>query len=124
MTYKRGGTMNIFKPLDFNFTFPDSRQMAADEANRILTEWIEKNGVRVYGVIDPAEERGKDFIMGTKNDKHDTHQAILINIEEIEKKPCEHEPTITSYLGTYDTIKPVCLYCGKKLRPTRWEVVE
>lgn len=42
-----------------------------------------------------------------------THQCIGVCIEEIEKKPCEHEPRD---FGQYDMNKNICKHCGVKLR--------
>lgn len=113
--------MNVFKPDDF-FGFVLDSESAATAANDKLTEWIEKNGVRVYGVIDPAEV---DFIMGTKNDSTDTHRGILICVEELTKKICEHVPAwdAVSIGGPYVQTFYKCSKCGVKLK-AKWEVVE
>ena len=108
--------MTIFKPEDFEPFYMDKKQLS-DHASRILTEWIEKNGVRVYGHYCD-ETPDSDFCCNKSKNSWDTHQAILINIEEIEKKPCEHDPTVNYAFGIAETMKPICRKCGVKLKAT------
>lgn len=83
-------------------------------ANKKLTEWIEKNGVRVY--ICEGKLKTVHFVEPVDA----THQAILIDIQEIMKKPCEHEPA-RNVAGNYE---PACYKCNVKLKPTGWEVAD
>lgn len=67
--------MKFFKPDDFDF---DTLEQCANFANAKL----EREGKTVYTdhITDP--------FWSDENDKYETHKALLINIEPIEK--CEH----------------------------------
>lgn len=63
-----------------------------------------------YELRDGAKESGA------------THRALLICVEEIAKKPCEHEPRyIDQSYKLPDVV--VCKHCGVKLKAS-WSVVE
>lgn len=84
-------------------------------AAELANEKLQREGVVVYG--------SKNYpLWSTRNDmpKTDTHRALLINIEEIEKKHCEHEPA-RNVAGNYE---PACYKCNVKLKPTGWEEVK
>jgi hypothetical protein len=55
----------------------------------------------------------------------DTHQALLIGIEPLEKKECEHEAQLVwSVMDRETGFKKVqCSKCGKKLK-AKWEVAK
>ena len=46
-----------------------------------------------------------------KTQDYDTHTALLIDVKEIEKKPCEHEPNLLNQkIGGW-----FCKHCGVEL---------
>lgn len=105
-----------FKPEDFSegstCSITKRLSIAASEiANKLLDTHLGTLH-RVYGSSDGESWESKKFDY--------THQAILFDIEEIEKpKPCEHEPSI--YGGMYE---PTCQKCDAILIPTGWQTVE
>lgn len=116
--------MNIFKfkPEDFDDHALSHTVELAERANRILYEWLEKNGVRVYGL--PYQANCSTGFHEIKS-KYDTHQAILINIEEIKRVPCEHEPSWDAFgiVGPLVQTYYKCSKCGVRLR-AKWESVD
>ena len=110
--------MTIFKPEDFEPFYMDKKQLS-DHASRILTEWIEKNGVKVYGV--PYQANCSTGFHEIKS-QYDTHQAILIDIQEIEKKPCDHIFNLNYGIDLVPQ-KAECKKCGFKLK-ANWIEVE
>ena len=57
-----------------------------------------------------------------------THTGLLICVEEIERKPCEHEPITYNVSDKYSTDEILaergqCKHCGVKLK-AKWEVAE
>lgn len=137
--------MSFFKPEDFH---PLSRvhggiyqtmgeyEAMAHLANKLLEERSE----RVYGI---RRQPGSGCFIESGPSVIDTHTALLINIEELPKKECEHEPDVyeakVSWVGgPYDpSIKDFnrteitsysqlvtsgkCKHCGLKLK-AKWEV--
>lgn len=103
--------MSFFKPEDFNdqrFFFGALGAQIAERANAVLAE----RGVRVYGV-----EYDETGIYRRHTRPQDTHQALLVAIEELPKKECEHNGyAVTGLLNT--DFK--CQNCGIKLR-AKWE---
>lgn len=111
--------MNLFKPEDFaghsnGDIYCDHR--AASFANKILSDYLDKEGVRVYGWFDGDGACRFSELKIIGSDKGEaSHTAILINIEPIVKERCsEHEVEVTG-LGGSMTYK--CRVCGIKLRP-------
>jgi hypothetical protein len=115
-----------FKPEDFHGGMKYesvSPHYSAFRANELLDKAIAKCPV-IYGT--PA------IAAWGRLDSTDTHKAVLFNIEEIEKKPCEHEPSYTlsgitqagnSSILTNVAAKIVCSKCGITLK-ARWEAAE
>lgn len=66
----------------------------------------------VYGQVVHGE-----FLWNHTSEYGDTHRALLICVEEIERKPCEHEPKV------YST-RIVCAKCDKEIKPVCWGVVD
>jgi hypothetical protein len=77
-------------------------------------------------------EPNANAIWSIFNTSNDTHQAVLINIEKITKKECEHEVLeISGHTeeGFYMQPKRVlnnfhgwkCRLCGVALKPVKWE---
>lgn len=122
---------NLFKPEDFtafgtSAGYPfDWQRSIAGVANKILSDYLEKEGVRVYGwnLKYPSDWfRSKETpITGSPL----THTALLINIEPIVKEKCEHkcDHLITVHLGTETSgTWYECRKCDKKLKAT-FEVI-
>ena len=118
--------MNIFKPEDFVSCSPyeGQRKLVAEHANHIFREWISSQPL-VVG--NPADGYG-GFKLGSRLD---THTARLVDIREIEKKPCEHVPDKPTFFiewieveGKRCTHKILCKLCGVPLEPSGWRVKE
>ncbi len=120
--------IKFFKPTDFGQgscatlkleLYYDNPYEVANKANALLQE----RGVRVTGTWD----NGRHICtvpFGAILGATDTHQALLVCIEEIEKKDCVHEPEsyFDSRFGVYYGT-PKCKHCGLLLTP-KWEVAE
>lgn len=113
-----------FKPEDFRSS--KNINMASVKANAWL-DAREKEGWQLVNVKDAQVVYGElidgkfeSFDEQEKPNDFDTHRALLINIEELPKKPCKHEPI--TYTAGYDSdwTKPECKHCGKKLK-AKWE---
>lgn len=84
----------FFKPSDFAafMTTDGQRKFCADQANRLLQE----RGTVVYGCDGNA-----DIAWFTDSGSCDTHQALLINIREIEKADTA-EGLLREFCAVYD----------------------
>lgn len=120
--------MKFFKPEDFEKvrTSPFSGDellplLSAELANAKL----EREGVRVYGQKD--DEEGCGWTMDEESGHPwATHHALLIGIEELPKKECEHEgyEAKTEFSNGVITSRVfACKHCGVKLKP-KWVVAE
>lgn len=92
----------------------------ADSANAKLNSWL-KSAVRVYGFKSDVH----GFLFSYDRNDKDTHQALLVCVEELLKKECEHE--IRMHLGLSNDSQDYwadCKKCGVKLAPTGWKAVE
>jgi hypothetical protein len=95
----------------------------ADAANKILNDYIETHGVKVYG---PSSSHVN---WNVEQGSHDVYEAYLINITELKKECVEHEP-YQDAIPCPDKIKgcaalhtrTICLRCGVKLK-AKWEPV-
>ena len=112
-----------FKPEDFEserIGFEMELEECAKLANAKFKEWVESQEM-VY-----QKDGHKDWLPIV----HDaTHTARIFDIKPIETE-CEHQNT-RSHLDKILTSHPpqnvyeyYCMDCGKKLKPTGWEVVE
>lgn len=119
--------LNIFKMEDFNEEYLTAlaqnhsnytaTKNIAERANEILNQYLEKNGVRVSGERFNSIWDLHEMIVG-KPKLADTHQALLINIEEIKK--CEHKEAV--YVESHPNKTWFeCRDCGKALKPKGWE---
>ena len=70
----------------------------------------------VYG--DPEDDYCFASFPGSPGEQ-DTHKALLINVETIEKKECKHK--FVKHSSNEETF--MCLDCGKKLTPN-WTVID
>lgn len=110
--------MSFFKPEDF-IGMTTQEAIASDHFNKL----IEERSVRVYGQKNDPEECG--WTMDEEaGHPWATHQALLINIEELPNKECEHRPasewTTTAGLMNEQIYAARCKSCGIKLKAT-WE---
>lgn len=107
---------------DLGRTSLESRNVLKNIANSIFSKWL-KSAVRVYYSQQfPHLLNLKDKPM----DGFDTHTALLICVEKIEKE-CVHEPIETNSFdgavrGGPWTIS--CKHCHVKLQPLGWKAVE
>lgn len=119
-------SIKLFKADDFYW----NPERDAERANRKLNDWL-KSAVRVYG-----RGRFDSVNWSGLSDGNHTHTALLVCIEEIEKKkPCEHEPEKGTvhheYIYDTSTNKTVsnksyikCAKCGAEIKPSGWKAVE
>lgn len=96
---------------------PQTPHSVAELANLKL----QREATVVYGSANHNKAIFNWEVFGGDDGEH-THRALLICVEEIEKKPCEHEP-VTAFHGSDDCFIPACRKCGVKLK-AKWEVVD
>lgn len=114
-----------FTPIDFlNFEHTNLSLMenAAIIANAKLEAWRQKATVVFTSEFDQVVWY-KAIPTGFRRP---THRALLIDIEPIEKKPCEHR--VPDYHAEYvdkelRVTHVTCKHCGVKLKAT-WEAAE
>lgn len=111
--------MKFFKPEDaVSIGGTTGMYISIDEANAKL----EREGVRVYGMFEDNRVTGT---FGQVLSGHDTHQALLINIEEIAKEECDHCPKPYRKHGFHaagcEVTKEIWI-CDKCGVPLKWEV--
>lgn len=109
-----------FTPDDFNPNDFLDKQSAANIANAKLELWL-KSAVKVYGASGDGEPVTwyADHYGLTKNITN-THSALLIGIEKLEKKVCEHLTLQYNTNNPLNTVK--CVGCGAKLKATWSEI--
>jgi hypothetical protein len=112
----------FFKPEDFYHPLGPTAiglmpSDCAEFANRIL----EERGVRVSG----HKTREGDWVMESEPYYSDAYQALLVCIEELPKKECEHDPQVfiskdmeSWYLAGKPKPDFKCKHCGIKLKAT------
>lgn len=84
-------------------------------ANAKLELWLE-DAVKVYGVFDNKKPHCTAFT-GSEQPGEDTHAALLIGVQPIEKIKCAHRlKTIDGYSNSESTAE--CTKCGAKLKAT------
>lgn len=110
----------FFNPSDFAYDYTDEEKAAT--ANAKLQKLIEASPV-VYGMGDDRENFNK------WKSPHHTHQALLMFIEPIVKKECEHAPSVETCIVRGDGLlkefstSGKCKHCGIELKAT-WEPVK
>ena len=92
------------------------REMMADAANAALERMLSQCQI-VCGAY-----ANNDWVFTYKTSAYDTHKAILVNIEAIEKPKCEHVFGDT-YFEVGNGVYKKCIVCGVKLVP-KWEEVK
>lgn len=118
---------NLFKPehwgdingWDHGMSYRD-KDVAAKIAQKILDQFIEENGVKVYGW--PAS-KGKTIWNPDRTcfDDNPTWQALIFDIEDIPEEQCEHKEAICDEFGDKTRFK--CRDCGKPVKAKGWETV-
>jgi hypothetical protein len=107
-----------FEPSDFmSAKGPSGRfvrfEDAAAIANAKLASWLASAPV-MHGRISPDG----DWEFESFTDERagvDTHRALLVDIQELPKKECEHLPDFDAFiLGPKGASGP-CIHCGVKL---------
>lgn len=96
-------------------------------AQRKVDKYIKEHGKVVYSIIDHHYDSGyRSWVDNDMLGDNHTHQAILINIEEIKK--CEHPKEKVSYQLDIRDNKFMMPYhvceCGAKVYPIKFEVIE
>lgn len=114
--YKKFTGSNIMN----EFSLPDwVREIIANKLSALLTE----RGVKVWG-----HYANGDFYCGTealKHEEHITHQALLVCIEELAPKVCNHEPGEYGQGTSLYSKYPECKHCGSQLKwPAKWDVAD
>lgn len=106
----------IFTEADFEDVYGPYADLIADLANSIIEKRL---GPRVTGCKAPVDE----FM--TWSERHispDTHQAYLLDVQEI-AKDCVHEPKLWHHSsGAPDSYEPTCAHCGVALK-AEWREV-
>jgi hypothetical protein len=97
-------------------------KQVADNAQKKFDAWLEAQPVEYFR--DQSRRTYGDYqVSETLDPEFHTHRARLVCIEEIEKKPCEHEPGTeagcTEVKGDGNTYRK-CRHCSKILK-IRWE---
>ncbi len=117
-----------FKPEDFSYGLPKTDidlEEAAQNAQARFDAWLSEQ-VRVHWSKRKLEDSDV-YLCSTEVESGDDMTALLVCIEELPKKPCEHRPFVgyDSRFGMTLGSIPECKDCGVKLKmPTKWEVSE
>ena len=105
--------------------FTPDKLYTSYEAEKILAEYLDKNAVKVYGYRDDIYNYLRMHQYGDPENgpaPHDTHTALLIDIQPIEKEKCEHEPVISNFGYKRNSNGDVLCRCGAKLKPDWKEI--
>ena len=106
------------------FTADDFEAMAAWRPETLAQHCnakLAREAKVVYGL--KSTKLGDEFYFSEHKDDADTHRALLICVEEIERKPCEHEvgfSTANPKLLLSDQQVFMCCKCSKKIK-LKWE---
>lgn len=110
----------FFEASDFNEYLKYGFPLHPPDAAHLANEKLRREGRVVYGKI-PETNGGWNGAWTFGESKADTHTAMLINIQPIEKVECKHEPiNYCDYLegGTVLKSGNKCKYCGIELIAT------
>lgn len=114
--------MSFFKPEDFIYHVTAS---VAHDITHIANKLLEERGEKAYGTVTRGWRDPHTFTR-VLYPTTETHQALLINIEAIPKKECEH--SVASYRhanGVWTIGAAICGKCGINLKPPeKWEPAE
>jgi hypothetical protein len=111
--------MNLFKAGDFALT--QNRVDTANLANAMLNEWLERDGVKVFGWPGYHDKNvwHPDI---TCYDDDPTRTAIIVNVKEIENKvACVHEPRQWQCVATGEYFFR-CKKCDETIKSSGWAV--
>lgn len=95
-----------------------------DDLANIANAKLQREGKVVYGWpidIEKSSHKMWSSELDVYTDEA-THRALLINIEELPKKNCEHVGYIAG--DEYEGHFFECEKCGKTLKPTAWSVCD
>ncbi len=109
--------MSFFTQQDFGgMDFVQNRRQIVDTANALL----QARGERLTGIISDKYTGKPRFIWNDSSIA--THEALLICIEKLPKKPCDHESIghITFHQNS-NWLSTTCAQCGIKLKPKTWQ---
>lgn len=107
--------MKFFKPEDFLDL--DSKAHWLSDISDIANAKLEREGVRVYG------DDTQLYSWTSQKLPKDTHQALLVGIEELPKKEHVHSPDLLKMFNEYSLQNSICHRCGVKLK-AKWEIAE
>lgn len=105
--------MTFFSAEDF--AKQEWKTITAGQAANIANQKLQRDAKVVYGL--KSTKLDDQFYFSESKDDADTHRALLICVEEIEKKSCTHPDVLPVNSGWYYR----CSDCGIKLQPTGWK---
>ena len=106
--------MKFFSASDFDIL----KQWSSAELAIMCNQKLARESKVVYGL--KSTKLDDQFYFSESKDDADTHRALLVCVEEIECKPCEHD--VVCHDLAHQSF--VCRKCNKDMKPTGWEVVE
>ncbi len=111
----------FFCAKDFMGISPDEGlEGFANKANELIKE----RGKRVYGFNHLKSDHWSwSNLKEPDLEPFDTHQALLINIEELPRKECTHDIDTAELFKTYGFLNAKCRHCGISVR-AKWVVSE
>lgn len=98
-----------------DFAEQEWQPISSAQAANIANQKLQRDAKVVYICEDPRQLTTIHFPRPVDA----THTGLLICVEKIERKPCEHDP-VAVHNGV--TVTHGCRYCGVKLK-AKWEVV-
>ena len=117
-----------FKLGDFDYVDERSERYVVSVANKILDAHL----ATLPKIGGYKSVNQPDILWGNGVEIDDTHQAILFDVEELERRECEHYPRVrskqvipSSCPGT-DWMLGCAIYCSKcgvQVRPSGWQTV-
>lgn len=114
----------VFELKDFSRDFMShglSKDLAVQQVQTKFNNWFKENienAPVVYGTFENGKT-GQPF--GSERMRLDTHQARLIDIQEIKKECVKHEPRV--FEGWYEGQSIPCKHCQTMLSP-EWKEVK
>lgn len=111
----------VTSPHSWNYVIRIEEAVA--KAQEILNEALDK-AVRVYTKMQTnGHPLDRDQFWNIRDNGSDpSHQALIVCIEELPKKQCEHEPHEQDYMD-HKAYRNICKHCGVKLK-AKWLVDE
>lgn len=112
--------MNFFKPEDFDDIPINETWDTSIVANRANAK-LEREGTIVYGILSHTID-ASNTKWDTNKIEVDTHKALLLNVEPIEK--CKHDKNKLAFGGVHNAEFTFRCDCGAKVKPTAFEEVK